>query len=108
MFNLLHNRLLSLCCASLLLGGCTMIPPREAPTLRCQIDGSDDIFLFYPDMQTAETEKYLIFQQLKGLVIAVVDKRSLRFNRLTSLNLTDSPYPATLLSGQCQPQRQTP
>ncbi|RRJ83874.1 hypothetical protein [Aestuariirhabdus litorea] len=98
-----HRLFVIICCASLL-AGCTLLPPQPTPTLRCQLDGSDDIFLFYPSMKMGESDHYLLYQQLKGLVVAVVDKRSLRFNRLTSLNLTSSPYPATLLSGQCRPQ----
>ncbi len=86
-------------------------PTLIAQTLQCQIAGSDDIFLLYPEQKLTNTDDFYIYQNFNGLVITTVNTQTMNFNRISHFNLLPEPLPldnkeqnqdAQLISGLCE------
>ncbi len=81
----------------------------HAGALTCTVDGSRDQFVVYPSQQVFNSEAFSYYQMIDGLTVLVVNNPSLRFNRLSNLNLlpqsTLDPHKpaekAQFFSGQC-------
>ncbi|WP_210394966.1 hypothetical protein [Motiliproteus sediminis] len=71
--------------------------------LSCKLQDSDDRFILYPEQLVAQTATHAVYSLMGGLTLAVVQRQTLRFNRITSLNLQPRPDRMQLFSGQCQP-----
>lgn len=82
----------------------------EAADWHCKVEGSNDYFSIYGKQKTFETEQFIHYQLINGLTLIVLNKTTLRFNRLTNLNLLPSssldpnqpPEPMQFFSGECQ------
>ena len=68
----------------------------------CRVDGSDDQFIFYPHMLIQKSGRFDIYVLMGGLTVAVVERKTGRFNRLTSLNLLDRSEKVQFFQGQCR------
>ena len=55
--------------------------------LVCKVDGSQDYFKVYLSQRTYSSEQFSHYQLIDGLTVLVVNKVTMRFNRLSSLNL---------------------
>ncbi|WP_027859043.1 hypothetical protein [Marinobacterium jannaschii] len=73
----------------------------QAP-LYCDVRGSDDHFILYSHQIIWSGEHYIFYTLMDGLTIAAVHRPSLRYNRLTNLNLHQPGERLQLFSGQCQ------
>lgn len=70
--------------------------------LECRVDGSDDRFLFYPEQRIYQSGEHWVFSLMGARTLGVVHRATLRFNRLTSLNIQAVPDRLQLFSGQCR------
>ena len=76
----------------------------------CHVDGSDDLFKVYPRQKIYSSEQFIIYQLIDGLTVLVINKQTLRFNRLSNLNLLPQstldpawpPEPMQFFSGTCK------
>ncbi len=76
----------------------------------CYVDGSDDQFRVYPRQQVFTSERFAIYQLIDGLTVLVINKQTLRFNRLSNLNLLPTssldpempPEPYQYFTGRCR------
>jgi len=71
--------------------------------LLCQVDGSDDQFIFYPHMLVQKSERFDVYVLMGGVTVAVVERDTGRFNRLTNLNLLDHSEKVQFFQGRCRP-----
>jgi len=76
--------------------------PTLAGTLFCNVIGSDDHFILYPEQEIWSGREYRLYALMDGLTIAAVHRPTLRYNRLTNLNLPQASERLQLFSGQCQ------
>ncbi len=74
----------------------------DAP-LDCRVEGSDDRFLLHPHQLLKATPSFQVFILMDGLTLAVVNRDTGRFNRLSNLNLLPDPQPPQFFHGYCQP-----
>ncbi|MEH6577045.1 MAG: hypothetical protein V7731_08190 [Amphritea sp.] len=58
--------------------------------MTCKVSGSVDYFIVYADQLIYSSDKFLHYQMIDGLTVIVVNKDTMRFNRLTNLNLLPS------------------
>lgn len=78
-------------------------------TLICSVDGSNDDFIVYPEQVVYSSASFSHYQLIRGLTVLVVNKHTLRFNRLSNLNLLPSstldpakkPENIQIFSGSC-------
>ena len=76
----------------------------------CHVDSSDDLFKVYPRQLAYTGEQFNIYQLIDGLTVLIVNTQTMRFNRLSSLNLLprstlDPSWPAEppqFFSGWCE------
>lgn len=76
----------------------------------CQVENSDDLFKVYPQQLVFKSEHFIIFQLIDGLTILIINTRTMRFNRLSNLNLLSNstldpalpPEPLQFFSGRCE------
>ncbi|MEH6650139.1 MAG: hypothetical protein V7707_08970 [Motiliproteus sp.] len=69
--------------------------------LNCHVDGSDDQFILYLDQRIYRSEQFDVYALMGGMTLATVSRASLRFNRLTQLNLLKQPDRIQWFEGQC-------
>ena len=55
--------------------------------MTCKVNGSDDYFIVYEEQLSYSSETFSHYQLIDGLTVIVVNKDTLRFNRLSNLNL---------------------
>jgi len=58
--------------------------------LICTAGDSQDYFKVYPYQLTYSSDKFSHYQLIDGLTVLVVNKNTMRFNRLSNLNLLQS------------------
>lgn len=86
MGNTLKNYGLFLCHLNLCLCSLTLqANPKHA--LICSVDGSQDDFKVYSEQLVFTSREFSHYQLIDGLTILVVNHKTMRFNRLTNLNL---------------------
>ncbi|KZZ59489.1 hypothetical protein A3762_00465 [Oleiphilus sp. HI0125] len=81
----------------------------EQSALICKVDGSDDAFKIYTNQRIYESEQFEHYQLIDGLTVLVVNKDTMKFNRLSNLNLlahstmdpSMPPEPHQFFSGEC-------
>jgi len=59
-------------------------------SLVCTVSDSRDYFLVYPYQLIHTSEKFSHYQLIDGLTVLVVNKTTMRFNRLSNFNLLPS------------------
>jgi len=72
---------------------CLLIPSAQAGSrdpLICTVSDSRDYFLVYPYQLIYASEKFSHYQLIDGLTVLVINKTTMRFNRLSNLNLLPS------------------
>lgn len=85
----------------------------DTAELSCDVDGSRDFFELYTEQLSFQGADFWHYQMMGGLTLIVVNRESLRFNRLSNLNLLSSstldpnrkPEAVQLFSGQCYPRQ---
>jgi len=77
------------------------MPAWSQVSLECRVDGGDDRFLFYPWQQIYQSSDHWVFSLMGGQILAVVNRTTLSFNRITSLNIQPHADRMQLFSGQC-------
>ena len=85
----------------------------ENNALTCLVEGTDDRFELYPRQISYESARFLHYQLIEGLTVIVVNRKTLRFNRLSNLNLlehstldpTRPAEPIQYFTGQCVASR---
>jgi|GEM_PF-2288362 len=78
--------------------------------LICTVSDSRDYFQVYPYQLIYSSDKFSHYQSIDGLTVLVVNKNTMRFNRLSNLNLLQSssmdpnkpPESYQFFSGLCQ------
>ena len=78
--------------------------------ITCLVDGSDDQFRVYSRQQIFDSDRFAIYQLIDGLTVLIINKQTLRFNRLSNLNLLAEstldpempPEPYQYFSGRCE------
>jgi len=76
----------------------------------CQVENSDDLFKVYPRQLVFKSDQFLIYQLIDGLSILIINTKTMRFNRLSNLNLLSNstldpalpPEPLQFFSGRCE------
>jgi len=79
-------------------------------TIRCKVSGSLDYFLVDASKHIYASEQFTYYQLIDGLTVLVLNNKTLKFNRITNLNLlanstldpNDSPEQRQFFSGRCQ------
>jgi len=79
------------------------------PEITCHVDGTDDLFKVYPRQQIFTSNQFSIYQLIDGLTVLIINRQTLQFNRLSSLNLLPHssldpelpPEPIQFFSGRC-------
>lgn len=79
-------------------------------TLICSVDGSNDEFNVYPNQQIYSSDSFLHYQMISGLTVLVVNRQTMKFNRLSNLNLLQNstldprkqPEKIQLFNGSCK------
>lgn len=66
----------------------------------CYVDKSDDLFKVYPRQLIFESKQFSIYQLIDGLTVLVLNNQTMRFNRLSNLNLLS----ASTLDPQMPPE----
>ena len=82
--------------------------PQE--NLVCSVDGSKDEFSVYPDQLVYASKSFLHYQMISGLTVLIVNRETMRFNRLSNLNLLQhstldpkkQPENIQLFNGSCK------
>ncbi len=82
----------------------------QGPVMVCQVKGSDDQFLVYPRQKVFNSETFMIYQLIDGMTLLAINRQTLRFNRLSNLNLLPQstldpswpPEPIQFFSGTCK------
>jgi hypothetical protein len=80
------------------------------PEITCHVDGTDDLFKVYPRQKIFSSNQFSIYQLIDGLTVLIINRQTLQFNRLSSLNLLphstlDPELPAESMqffSGRCE------
>lgn len=80
----------------------------ETP-INCLVDGTDDLFQLYQQQISYQSPSFTHYQLINGLTVVIVNRTTLRFNRLTNLNLlphstldpTKPAEPIQMFNGQC-------
>ena len=72
-----------------------------ADPLLCDVDGSDDRFILYLDQRIYRSANFDVYALMGGMTLATVSRASLRFNRVTQLNLLRQLDQIQWFSGQC-------
>ncbi|WP_133297398.1 hypothetical protein [Motiliproteus coralliicola] len=88
----------------LLVGVCSA---QASQPLVCDVKGSDDRFLLYPEQQIYRSKSYDVYALMGGLTLATVSRQSLKFLRITQLSLLPQPDRLQLFEGQCHPASNT-
>lgn len=78
--------------------------------LHCWVDGSNDRFDVYPSQLSYTSDSFSHYQLIEGLTVLVVNNKTMRFNRLSNLNLlphsttdpTKPPDRFQLFGGLCE------
>jgi len=78
--------------------------------LICSVSDSRDYFQVYPSQLIYSSDKFSYYQLIGGLTVLVVNKNTMRFNRLSNLNLLQnstmdpnkSPENYQLFNGLCK------
>jgi hypothetical protein len=76
----------------------------------CYVDKSDDLFKVYSRQLIFESKQFSIYQLIDGLTVLILNKQTMRFNRLSNLNLLAGstldpampPEPYQYFSGHCE------
>lgn len=76
----------------------------------CQVNGSVDYFALDATKQIYASKNFTYYQLIDGLTVLIVNNKTLKFNRLTNLNLlahstldpNNPPEPRQFFSGSCQ------
>ncbi|MDX1451676.1 MAG: hypothetical protein R3183_03890 [Oleiphilaceae bacterium] len=79
------KRLILFCLHLTLLNSHTLANQHEA--LHCQVAGNDDSFVLYPEQLSYTSQTFWHYQLIDGLTVLVVNRQTMRFNRLSNLNL---------------------
>lgn len=74
-----------------------------AGDLICDLHSSKDKFALYADWQIMESNNFRVFSMMGGLTLAVVNKESGNFNRISSFNLLPEPERLQQFQGKCHP-----
>lgn len=72
---------------------CLFSPLTQASShdaLVCTVSDSRDYFMVYPHQLIYSSDKFSHYQLIDGLTVLVVNKDTMRFNRLSNLNLLQS------------------
>lgn len=77
------------CLVYMLVASFASSPLHATPRLEltCKVSGSNDAFNVYPEDLSYASKSFLHYQLIKGLTVLVVNRDTMRFNRLTNLNL---------------------
>ncbi len=89
---------------------CTSSARAESTEMTCYVDGTDDLFKVYPRQQVFASDRFAIYQLIDGLTVLVINKQTMRFNRLSNLNLLAEstldpempPEPYQYFTGSCR------
>ena len=109
MIHVINKKTVLICGLALsLMGG--VVYSESHYTYTCTSNNSFDSFKVYPSQLTYASEDFAHFQLINGLTILVVNLKTMRFNRLSNLNLLKhstldpnlSPEQYQFFSGSCQ------
>ena len=90
-----------------LLGLMLIAPLCNSQVLVCDVKGSDDRFLLYPEQLILRSQQFEVYALMGGMTLATVSRLTLRFHRVTQLNLLPTPDRIQLFEGQCRRQHNT-
>jgi hypothetical protein len=96
--------------AVILFLGSRIVSPASHQALICSVDDTQDDFKVYPSQLVYTSKQFLYYQIIDGLTVLVVNQQTMRFNRLSNLNLlshstmdpSKSPENYQLFSGTCK------
>lgn len=78
--------------------------------LLCRVEHTDDVFQVYPNQLIYNSKQFSIYQLIDGLTVLIVNSDTMRFNRISNINLLasstlDPSWPAEpyqYFTGQCE------
>ena len=87
----------------------SLVYASESEEWLCQVEGSDDRFRVDTSQRIYHNARFQVFQLIDGLTVLVLNNKTRRFNRLSSLNLLShssldperAAEPAQFFSGLC-------